>query len=82
MTYEERQQAICKECGLYDQCLYIPRGLQDSCERTSITMYGWELGWQDAVDKACQYLWDCGYIDTLVIDEVIDNFKKYMEEQQ
>ena len=45
-------------------------------------MYGWELGWQDAVDKACQYLWDCGYIDTLVIDEVIDNFKKYMEEQQ
>jgi hypothetical protein len=34
------------------------------------------------IDKACKFLWDCGYIDTLVIDEVIDKFKKYMEKQQ
>jgi len=44
--------------------------------------WAYEQGYKDAVDKACQYLWDCGYIDTFVIDEVIDNFKKFMEEQQ
>ena len=33
------------------------------------------------MDKVCKFLWDCGYIDTLVIDEVIDKFKKFMEEQ-
>lgn len=43
---------------------------------------GNEWGNKQAVDNACKYLWDCGYIDTLVIDEVIDNFKKYMGEQQ
>ena len=81
MTYEERQQAICKECNPDDVgCAYRCRGM--TCPRSDQMMDGWELGWQDAVDKACKFLWDCGYIDTLVIDEVIDNFKKYMEEQQ
>jgi hypothetical protein len=37
---------------------------------------------KELIDKVCQWLWDCGYIDTFVIDEVIDNFKKYMEIQQ
>ena len=37
---------------------------------------------KELTDKACQYLWDCGYIDTFIIDEVIDNLKKYMEEEQ
>ena len=43
---------------------------------------GDEWGNKQAVDKACEWLWNCGYIDTLVIDDVIDKFKKYMEEQQ
>jgi hypothetical protein len=43
---------------------------------------GAECGYKAAIEKAGRFLWDCGYIDTFVIDEVIDKFKKYMEEQQ
>ena len=43
---------------------------------------GAEWGYKAAIEKAVKFLWDCGYIDTFVVDEVIDNFKKYMEKQQ
>ena len=41
---------------------------------------GAECGYKKAVEKAGRYLWDCGYIDTFVIEEVLDKFNKYMEE--
>jgi len=33
------------------------------------------------IKKTAEFLWNCGCIDTLVVDEVIDSYKKYMEEQ-
>ncbi len=82
MTYEERQQAICKECNPDDVgCAYRCRGM--TCPRSGQMMDGWELGWQDAIDKACTNLrfffkaidedYDC--------QKFIDWFKKEMEEQ-
>ncbi len=34
------------------------------------------------IEKAGRFLWDCGYIDTFVIEEVLDKFNKYMGKQQ
>jgi hypothetical protein len=88
MTYEERQNAICKECTDYNtsKCPYVIRSLR--CPNLSNQMDGWELGYKDAVDKVCEYLKanyeDIGirYIRGYKIDNEIEIFKKYMEEQQ
>jgi len=88
MTYEEREKTLCNNCEAKENCSYISRNLERKCSFRETTMYGWELGYKDAVDKVCEYLKanyeDIGirYIRGYKIDNEIEIFKKYMEEQQ
>lgn len=56
MTYKEREVTLCNNCEAKDNCSYISRNLERNCSFKETTMYGWELGWQDAIDKACEWL--------------------------
>lgn len=78
MTYEERQKAICKECTDYNtsKCPYVIRSLR--CPNLSNQMDGWELGWEDAIDKACDWL-KCNFN---MPDDFEFHLKKAMEERQ
>ena len=87
MTYEERERQICRECRENVKCPYTSRNLEYKCQNLSDTMYGWELGWQDSIDKAVEWLKNNAdkYIDTgygvpfLYIGIMINDFKKAME---
>lgn len=82
MTYEEREKQLCRECSMKETCPYIPRKMEYKCQHLSDTMYGWELGWQDAIDKFCKFMQSCeGYVVSGNKCNY-DNFIKYMEEQQ
>lgn len=56
MTYEERERQVCIECRENVKCPYTSRNLEYKCQNLSDTMYGWELGYMDAIDKACKWL--------------------------
>ena len=58
MTYEEREKQICRECSMKETCPYIPRKMEYKCQNLSDMMYGWELGYKDAVNKACEWLFE------------------------
>ena len=53
MTYEEREKQLCRECSMKETCPYIPRKMEYKCQHLSDTMNGWERGYRDAIDKAC-----------------------------
>ena len=76
MTYEERKKWLCQQCGKPQQCGYVNRNLEDKCPVIQETMEGWELGWQDAIEKACEWLKK----STILADTTIERFKKAMEE--
>ena len=56
MTYEEREKQLCNNCEAKENCSYISRNLERKCSFQETTMYGWELGWQDSIDKAVEWL--------------------------
>ena len=74
MTYEERIVKLCKECPERDQCGYVPRKLMSDCTYLQDVMRGWELGYQDAVEKALHL------VSAKTTDRFIKEFKKYMGE--
>lgn len=89
MTYEERKKKYCENCfKAYPSCAYKSRNLEDKCGVLENIMNGWELGYQDAVEKAAEYMRN--HIDQQLIiyheqtwkkrDAFIDGFKKYMED--
>ena len=78
MTYEERAKTLCNNCEARENCAYISRNLERNCSFKETTMYGWELGWQDAIDKACEWL-KCNFN---MPDDFEFHLKKAMEEQQ
>lgn len=83
MTYEERQQTICKECNPDNVgCAYKCRGM--TCPRLDQMMDGWELGYKDAIEKASLYVYHLCAHPNVAIDgmELEKHFKEYMEEQQ
>lgn len=88
MTYEEREKQMCRECSEKETCPYIPRKLEYKCQHLSDMMYGWELGYKDAIEKACEWLRNnhadiyLRYIRGYEADDEIELLKKYMEEQQ
>ncbi len=84
MTYEERERQICRECSENVKCPYIPRELEYKCQNLSDTMYGWELGYKDALEKASLYVYHLSAHPDVAIDgmELEKHFKEYMEEQQ
>ena len=81
MTYEEREKILCNNCEAKENCSYISRNLERKCSFQETTMYGWELGWQDALDKAIEWLYQRQAVDLEVpnIEKFIEDFKKYME---
>ena len=95
MNYEERQKAICEQCNENASCPYIPREMEYKCQNISDTMYGWELGYKDASTNICDWLkhhLDC-YVEVegehafttdlkIHTDLIIEDLKKYLEEQQ
>ena len=95
MTYEERERQICRECSMKETCPYIPRKMEYKCQNLSDTMYGWELGYNDANTNTYDWLkhyLDCyvevegehAFITDLKIhtDLIIEDLKKYLEEQK
>lgn len=87
MTYQEREKTLCNNCEAKENCSYISRNLERKCSFKETTMYGWELGYKDAIDKSCEWLADnllhyWGQINANYTDEFIDNFKKAMEDEQ
>lgn len=83
MTYEEREKQLCRKCSMKETCPYIPRKMEYKCQHLSDMMYGWELGYRDAIDKACEWLEERQAVDLEVpnIEKFINDFKKDMEEQ-
>lgn len=85
MTYEEREKQLCRECSMKETCPYIPRKMEYKCQHLLNMIYGWELGHKDAIEKASQYVYHlCAHPRVIGIDgeELVEHFKKYMEEQQ
>lgn len=56
MTYEERERQVCRECRENVKCPYTSCNLEYKCQNLSDTMYGWELGYKDAITKAVEWL--------------------------
>lgn len=56
------------------KCSYKSRNLEYKCPNLSDNMYGWELGWQDAIEKACEWLTEKASV------KIVEDFKKAMEE--
>lgn len=80
MTYEEREKMLCNNCEAKENCSYVSRNLERKCSFRETTMYGWELGWQDAIDKAFDFLIERYENQGAILLEDINDFKKYMEE--
>lgn len=85
MTYEEREKILCNNCEAKENCSYINRNLERKCSFRETTMYGWELGYNDAIDKACKWL-KFNYAEFtdntrlgIKIDELVKDFKKDMK---
>lgn len=87
MTYEERLKTLCRRCSTKETCGFIPRNLEHLCQHLSDIMYGWELGKQDTIEDACEWLESyrqdtpdgMGYIAGIVNDQTIEDFKKAMD---
>ena len=82
MNYEEREKTLCNNCEAKENCSYINRNLERECSFKETTMYGWELGWQDCINKAVEWLYQRQAVDLEVsnIEKFIEDFKKAMEE--
>ena len=82
MTYEERENHFCDNCEAKENCSYISRNLERKCTFKETVMYGWELGYKDALEKASLYVYHLGVHPNVAIDgiELEKHFKKYMEE--
>lgn len=95
MTYEERERQLCRECSRKETCPYISRKMEYKCQHLSDMMYGWELGYKDAIEKVYERIksnLDC-YVEVegehafetdlkIHTDLFIEDLKNYMEEQQ
>lgn len=95
MTYEERKKKYCENCfKAYPSCAYKSRNLEDKCGVLENIMNGWELGYQDAVEKVAEWIKNnrdddffelvkeynyCG-AGHLNVNRMVEEFKKYMEE--
>lgn len=81
MNYEEREKTLCNNCEAKENCSYINRNLERECSFKETTMYGWELGWQDGIDKAVEWLYQRQTVDLEVsdIEKFINDFKNEME---
>lgn len=52
MTRED----FCKRCYSYARCGFISRNLQTKCDTLQTFEEGYEQGYEDAINKACEWL--------------------------
>lgn len=93
MTYDEREKQLCNNCEAKENCSYMSRNLERKCSFRETTMYGWKLGYKDAIDKACEWLFEYnkhqakkfGAKSIMRLSDYtiyVGDFRKAMEEQQ
>lgn len=83
MKREERAKQICERCSGNKECSYTSRDLK--CPQYEDIMDGYDVGQEDMLDNACEWLADnllhyWGQINANDTDEFIDNFRKAMEQ--
>ena len=62
MTKED----FCKRCSRYAGCGFISRNLQTKCDILQIFEEGYEQGYEDSINKACDWFEEkacCGWIE-------------------
>lgn len=81
MTKED----FCKRCSHYAGCGFISRNLQTKCDILQIFEEGYEQGYEDAINKACEWLEenmnDVGirFMRGDEIKDIVDLFRKAMK---
>lgn len=87
MTYEERKKWLCEQCNQKTDCAYINRNMAYKCILVEERLEGWEIGYKDAVEKACEYIKNnhadifIRYIRGYEADDEIELLKKYMQDE-
>lgn len=88
MTYEERKKWLCQQCNQKTDCAYVNRKMEYKCLLVEEQMVGWELGYKDAIERACEWLKNnhadifIRYIRGYDADDEIELLKQYMEKQE
>lgn len=81
MTRED----FCKRCSRYAGCGFISRNLQTKCDILQTFEEGYERGYEDAINKACEWLNenmnDVGirFMRGDEIKDIVDLFRKAMK---
>lgn len=84
MTYEERRKFFCEQCQYKTGCACLNRGIGYKCVPLNEKMEDWEHGYNDAVEAAIEFIYQRQSVDIEVpyIEKFIEEFKKYMMEEQ
>lgn len=79
MTRED----FCKRCSHYAGCGFISRNLQTKCDILQIFEEGYEQGYEDAINKSCDWFEDkacCGRIEDVEVKYFkFEDFRKAMK---
>lgn len=78
MTIED----FCKRCSRYAGCGFISRNLQAKCGILQIFEEGYEQGYEDAINKSCDWFEEkacCGWIEDVEVKYFIEDFRKAMK---
>ena len=70
---------ICKLCSQYKDCGFISRNLQNKCDIIQNNEDGYEQGYADAIDRACEWLEENTPMRFDDIKNYTKNFRKAME---
>lgn len=80
------REDFCKRCSRYAGCGFISRNLQTKCDIIQIFEEGYEQGYEDAINKACEWFEetfkDGEVIAPLLLVQLIDKFRKAMKGEQ
>ena len=85
---QETKDKICQVCAHSATCGFTTRSLQDKCPTIQQYDDGYDLGYKEAVEKACEWLKNVGethyimaYSDSESVDkeELIRWFKNFMK---
>lgn len=79
MTKED----FCKRCSRYAGCGFISRNLQTKCDILQIFEESYEQGYEDAINKSCDWFEEeagCGWLEDVEVKYfIIDDFRKAMK---
>lgn len=85
---QETIDNFCSQCSQVNECGFTIRGLQYKCPQIQTLEDGYDLGYKEAVNKACEWLEENLVKETTIIacgsasinfENVIKQFKKAMQ---